>query len=133
MSKDSSYKDYQDNKGRLQTKACERYQRLFKEEEKKNDNMVGNDVKTSQKMKNILLQTENIITGYKKFLIFSSNYEKLFSFGRFVFLQQAYEFFWERIQNFFLENGKSVFQVSIRNFSSGRKLVLSSYWWDFVF
>ena len=35
MSKDSSYKDYQVNKGRLQTKACERYQRLFKEEEEK--------------------------------------------------------------------------------------------------
>ena len=51
MSKDSSYKYYQDSKERLQTKACERYQRLFKEEEEKNDNMVGNDVKTSQKMK----------------------------------------------------------------------------------
>ena len=35
MSKDSSYKYYQDSKERLQTKVCERYQRFFKEEEEK--------------------------------------------------------------------------------------------------
>ena len=30
MSKDSSVKYYQDNKARLQEKACERYQSLYK-------------------------------------------------------------------------------------------------------
>ena len=35
MSKDSLAKDYQDNKERLQKKACERYQSLSKEEKEK--------------------------------------------------------------------------------------------------
>ena len=36
MSKDSSPKYYQENKDRLQTKACERYQNLSKEVKEKN-------------------------------------------------------------------------------------------------
>ena len=47
MSKDSLIKYYQNNK----EKACERYQSLSKEEKKCN-NMVANDIKISQKMKN---------------------------------------------------------------------------------
>ena len=35
MSKNSSAKYYQDNKERLQKKACERYQSLYKEEKEK--------------------------------------------------------------------------------------------------
>ena len=53
MSKNSSAKYYQTNKERLQKKARERYQSLFKDEkEKKRSNMVMNDTKIYQKMKN---------------------------------------------------------------------------------
>ena len=52
MSKNLSAKYYQENKERLQKKACERYQSLSKEEkEKKSDNMAVNLTKISQKMK----------------------------------------------------------------------------------
>ena len=55
MSKSLSTKYYQENKKRLQEKPCETYQNqnLSKEEkEKKNDKMVLNVAKISQKMKN---------------------------------------------------------------------------------
>ena len=52
MSKDSSAKYYQNNKEILQRKAHERYQSLSQEEKKKSNNMVVNDTKISQKMKN---------------------------------------------------------------------------------
>ena len=53
MSKNLSAKYYQENNERLKEKACERYQNLSKEEkEKKNNNMVVNATKISQKMKN---------------------------------------------------------------------------------
>ena len=52
MSKDLSAKYYQNNKERLQKKARERYQSLSKKKKKKNDNMVVNDTKIYQKMKN---------------------------------------------------------------------------------
>ena len=52
MSKDLSAKYYQNNKERLQKKARERYQSLSKKKKKKSDNMVVNDTKIYQKMKN---------------------------------------------------------------------------------
>ena len=52
MSKNLSGKYYQENKERLQKKACERYQNLSKEEKEKNNNMVVNVTKISQRMKN---------------------------------------------------------------------------------
>ena len=45
-------KYYQDNKERLQKKACERYQKLSKEGKKTSDNMILNDTKIYQKMWN---------------------------------------------------------------------------------
>ena len=52
MFKNSSAKCYQDNKERLQKMSRERYHSLSKEQkEKKNNNMVMNDTKISQKMK----------------------------------------------------------------------------------
>ena len=39
-------KYYQDNKERLQKKACERYQNLSKEGKKTSDNMILNDTKS---------------------------------------------------------------------------------------
>ena len=53
MPKDSSAKYYQNNKERLQKKARERYQSLSKEgKENKHNNMMVNDTKIYQKMKN---------------------------------------------------------------------------------
>ena len=52
MSKNLSAKYYQENNERLKEKACERYQNLSKEEKEKNNNMVMNATKISQKMKN---------------------------------------------------------------------------------
>ena len=52
MSKDSSAKYYQNDKERLQQKARERYQSLSKEKNKSCNNMVVNDTKIYQKMKN---------------------------------------------------------------------------------
>ena len=51
MSKNLSAKYYHENKERLQKKACEKYQNLFKEEKEKSDNMAVNLTKISQKMK----------------------------------------------------------------------------------
>ena len=51
-SKDSSVKYYQDNNGRLQKRACERYQSLSQEEKEENNNMGKSDIKISLKMKN---------------------------------------------------------------------------------
>ena len=53
MSKNLSAKYYQENKERLQKKACERYQNLSKEEKEKSDNMVMKLTNISQKMKKI--------------------------------------------------------------------------------
>ena len=67
MSKDSRAKYYQNNKKRLQKKARERYQNLSKEEKEK-INMVVNNTKIYQKMKNkSWLSTEKILI--KKCLI----------------------------------------------------------------
>ena len=52
ISKDSPAKYYQDNKERLKTKACERYQRISKEKNETSNNMVVNDKKIYQKIKN---------------------------------------------------------------------------------
>ena len=52
MSKDSSAKYYQNYKERPQKKARERNQSLNNEEKEKRDNMVMNDTKIAQKMKN---------------------------------------------------------------------------------
>ena len=52
MSKDSSAKYYQNNKERLQKKVCERYPSFSKEEkEKKNDNTVLKDTKSTRRRK----------------------------------------------------------------------------------
>ena len=50
MPKNLSAKYDHENKERLQKKARERYQNLSKEEKEKNDNMVVNVIKISQKM-----------------------------------------------------------------------------------
>ena len=52
MSENVSAKYYWENKERLQIKAREKDQILFKEEKKKSNNMVMNVTKISQKMKN---------------------------------------------------------------------------------
>ena len=62
MSKILSAKYYQENKERLQKKACERYKIFLREKKKKGNNMVINVTKISQKMKNkILLSIEKIL------------------------------------------------------------------------
>ena len=72
-----SAKNYQENKERLQKKARERYQSLSKEEKEKNDNMVVNVTKISQKRKNkSLLGIEKNIIGSEKILYY--NYKKVF-------------------------------------------------------
>ena len=72
-----SAKNYQENKERLQKKARERYQNLSKEEKEKNDNMVVNVTKISQKRKNkSLLGIEKNIIGSEKILYY--NYKKVF-------------------------------------------------------
>ena len=69
-SKDSSVKYYQDNNGRLQKRACERYQSLSQEEKEENNNMGKSDIKISLKMKNkgwsMKLSIENNITEWEK-------------------------------------------------------------------
>ena len=52
MSINLSPKFYQENKGRLEEKARERYQNLSKEEKEQSKNMFVDDTKISQKMKN---------------------------------------------------------------------------------
>ena len=63
MSKNLSAKYYQENKERLQKKACEICQNPSKEEKGKNNNMVMNVTKISQKIKNKSMFSieENII------------------------------------------------------------------------
>ena len=51
MSKNLSSKYYQENKERLQKKACERYQNISEEEKEKRNNMVVNITKIYQKVK----------------------------------------------------------------------------------
>ena len=52
MFEDSSAKYYQNNLERLQKKARERYQSLSKKEKEESNNMLLNDSKIYQKMKN---------------------------------------------------------------------------------
>ena len=47
MPKNLSAKYYQENKERIQQKACERYQNLSKKKKKKSNNMVVNIAKIS--------------------------------------------------------------------------------------
>ena len=51
MSKNLSAKYYQENKERLQKKACERYQNISEEKKEKRNNMVVSITKISQKVK----------------------------------------------------------------------------------
>ena len=52
MSKDLSAKYYWDNKEKLPKRPPERYQSLLKKEKEKSGNIVVNDIKLSQKIKN---------------------------------------------------------------------------------
>ena len=62
MSKDSSAKYYQNNKERLQKKLMKDIKLFLKKEKKKSNNMVVNDAKVYQMMKNkSLLSIEKII------------------------------------------------------------------------
>ena len=54
-----SSKYYQENEERLQRKACERYQNLSKEEEKKNDNTVVNVRKTLLSIEKNIIDLSN--------------------------------------------------------------------------
>ena len=66
-SKDSSAKYYQNNKGRLQKKACEKYQGFSKEEKEKKQQCCCDDTKIHQKMKNkSLLSIEKMLSIEKK-------------------------------------------------------------------
>ena len=81
MSKDSLAKDYQDNKERLQKKACERYQSLSKEEKEKKQ-QYGHEW-----YKNLLVVEKQKLVDYrKKYYKMRKmpyyNYKKLFSFDR---------------------------------------------------
>ena len=62
MSKDSSAKYYQKDKGRLCKKARERYQSLSKEEIEKSDNMVVNDTRH----KNLPKDQKLMLNEYRK-------------------------------------------------------------------
>ena len=63
MSKDLSAKCYPNNKERILKRARERYQSLSKEKKEKSGNMVVDDTKIYQKMKNksLLSIEKNII------------------------------------------------------------------------
>ena len=61
MSKNSSAKYHLNNKERLQKKSQERYQ-SFSKEKKEKSNMIANDTKMYQKMKNKSLLSIVIIT-----------------------------------------------------------------------
>ena len=71
MSKNLSAKHYQEVKERLQIKACEGYQNLHNEGEKRSNNMVMNVTKVSQKSKNISLLSieKNILSNEKNALL----------------------------------------------------------------
>ena len=67
MSKDSCAKCYPNNKERLQKKASGRYQSLSQGEKEKWDNMVVNNTKIYQKMKNkSLLSVEKNTIQWEK-------------------------------------------------------------------
>ena len=68
MSENVSAKYYWENKERLQIKAREKDQILFKEEKKKSNNMVMNVTKISQKMKNKRLMIIKKIIKWEKIL-----------------------------------------------------------------
>ena len=81
MSKDSLAKYYQDNKERLQKKACERCQSLSKEEKEKKQ-QYGHEW-----YKNLLVAEKQKLVGYrKKYYKMRKmpyyNYKKLFPFDR---------------------------------------------------
>ena len=85
MFEDSSAKYYQNNLERLQKKARERYQSLSKKEKEESNNMLLNDSKIYQKMKNkSLLSIERNLIKWKKMPYY--NYKKLFLFFK--------KFFW---------------------------------------
>ena len=80
MSKDSPTKCYQNTKKYYKTN-CKRYQSLSKEQKEKSDNMVMNDTKAYQKMRNkSLLSIEKIMIKRKKTPYY--NYKKLFPFRK---------------------------------------------------
>ena len=77
ISKNASAKYYQENKERLQKKARERCQNLSKDGREKNNNMMVNIIKISQKMKNkSWLSIEKNIIKWQKMLYYS--YKKVF-------------------------------------------------------
>ena len=62
------FKYNQSNKEKLQKNASKRYQSLSKEEKRKNDNTVGNNTKTYQKLKNkSLLSIEKILENEENY------------------------------------------------------------------
>ena len=70
MSKDSSAKYYQNNKERLQKKLVKDIRVFLMKKKEKSNNMVVNDRKTYQKMKNKrFLNKEKILQSEKKCLI----------------------------------------------------------------
>ena len=72
MYKDSAAKCYENNKERLENKACQRYQILSKEEKgKKGTNMVVNDKTICRKMQyeSLLCKEKNIIKCEKDILL----------------------------------------------------------------
>ena len=70
MSKDSSAKYYQNNKERLQKNLVKGIKVFLKKKKKKSNNMVVNDVKIYQKMKNKgFLSIEKILFNEKNNLI----------------------------------------------------------------
>ena len=73
LSKNSSVKYYQENKGRLQKKLEKNIKVFLKKKNMKNDNMVLNDTKTYQKMKtkSLLSIEKNVI---KRLIIIIRNY-----------------------------------------------------------
>ena len=68
MSKDSSTKYYQNNKERLQKKSVKDIKVLVRKTKKKSGNMVLNNTKIYQKMKNKSLLRKTPCHNYKKLL-----------------------------------------------------------------
>ena len=95
MSRNWSAKYYQESKERLHKKLMKDIKVFLKEERKRNDNMVVNVTKTSQKMKNkSLLSIEKEYYRMKKMTYY--NYQKLFQFRKYWF------FIRKSIRKFFL-------------------------------
>ena len=75
MSKDSCAKCYPNNKERLQKKASGRYQSLSQGEKEKWDNMVVNNTKIYQKMKN-----KSLLSMVKKYYTLKKNINIRYSY-----------------------------------------------------